>query len=155
MAAPFDTERPHPARVYDYMLGGKDNFAVDRAAAEAGLKVNPNAATAPLHIGGVAQGGAETVGEQPELPFVGVVERTRPHGGDLQRADDGVAGEQRGDRHRPDPQQPFARIAVDPRVGAGVGAVRRLPGGHDRAAERPDDLDPVPSALLRLPAVAA
>jgi hypothetical protein len=48
MAAPFDTDRPHPARVYDYLLGGKDNFAPDRAAAEAGLKVNPNAATAPL-----------------------------------------------------------------------------------------------------------
>jgi hypothetical protein len=48
MAAPFDTDRPHPARVYDYLLGGKDNFAPDRAAAQAGLKVNPNAATAPL-----------------------------------------------------------------------------------------------------------
>jgi len=34
--------------VYDYLLGGKDNFAVDRAAAEEGLKANPNAATAPL-----------------------------------------------------------------------------------------------------------
>jgi hypothetical protein len=34
--------------VYDYLLGGKDNFAVDRAAAEEGLKANPDAATAPL-----------------------------------------------------------------------------------------------------------
>ncbi|WP_317620733.1 SAM-dependent methyltransferase [Actinoplanes sp. KI2] len=41
-------DRAHPARVYDYLLGGKDNFAVDRAAAEEGLKANPNAATAPL-----------------------------------------------------------------------------------------------------------
>ena len=24
------TDIPHPARVYDYLLGGKDNFAVDR-----------------------------------------------------------------------------------------------------------------------------
>ncbi|MFG2040052.1 SAM-dependent methyltransferase [Dactylosporangium sp. NPDC048998] len=48
MAAPFDTDRPHPARVYDVLLGGKDNFAADRAAAAEGLKVNPNAATAPL-----------------------------------------------------------------------------------------------------------
>ncbi|MCW3845309.1 SAM-dependent methyltransferase [Micromonospora yasonensis] len=48
MAAPLDTERPHPARVYDFLLGGKDNFAADRAAAAEGLKVNPNAATAPL-----------------------------------------------------------------------------------------------------------
>ena len=30
-----DTSRPSVARMYDYYLGGKDNFAVDRAAAEA------------------------------------------------------------------------------------------------------------------------
>ncbi|BCY13110.1 SAM-dependent methyltransferase [Actinoplanes sp. L3-i22] len=47
MTEPLDTGRPHPARVYDVLLGGKDNFAADRAAAEQGLKVNPNAATAP------------------------------------------------------------------------------------------------------------
>ena len=34
--------------MYDYLLGGKDNFAVDRAAAEEGLKANPDVATAPL-----------------------------------------------------------------------------------------------------------
>jgi hypothetical protein len=28
----LDTGRPSPARVYDYVLGGKDNFEVDRAA---------------------------------------------------------------------------------------------------------------------------
>jgi hypothetical protein len=32
---------PHPARVYDYLLGGKDNFAADRAVAEASIKANP------------------------------------------------------------------------------------------------------------------
>jgi hypothetical protein len=31
---PFDTSRPHMARVYDFWLGGKDNFAADRAVAE-------------------------------------------------------------------------------------------------------------------------
>jgi hypothetical protein len=31
----IDISRPHPARVYDYLLGGKDNFAVDRRAADA------------------------------------------------------------------------------------------------------------------------
>ena len=41
------TDRPHPARVYDYLLGGKDNFAADRAAAEAGLKANPNSRIPP------------------------------------------------------------------------------------------------------------
>ena len=31
---PIDTTRPHMARVYDFWLGGKDNFAADRAVAE-------------------------------------------------------------------------------------------------------------------------
>jgi hypothetical protein len=32
---------PHPARVYDYILGGRDNFAVDREVAAVGLKHMP------------------------------------------------------------------------------------------------------------------
>lgn len=35
MRANLRTDRPTPARMYDYYLGGKDNFAVDRAAVEA------------------------------------------------------------------------------------------------------------------------
>jgi hypothetical protein len=31
----FDTSIAHPARVYDYLLGGKDNYEADREAAEA------------------------------------------------------------------------------------------------------------------------
>jgi S-adenosyl methyltransferase len=30
---PIDPTRPHMARVYDFWLGGKDNFAADRAVA--------------------------------------------------------------------------------------------------------------------------
>ncbi|MFE9105323.1 SAM-dependent methyltransferase [Actinomadura geliboluensis] len=37
-----NTNIPHPARVYDAWLGGKDNFAADRAAAEAGLQAFPS-----------------------------------------------------------------------------------------------------------------
>jgi hypothetical protein len=48
LAEPLDTGRPHPARVYDFLLGGKDNFAADRAAAAEGIKANPDVATAPL-----------------------------------------------------------------------------------------------------------
>jgi hypothetical protein len=33
-SAEIDTTVPHPARVYDYWLGGKDNYAVDRALAD-------------------------------------------------------------------------------------------------------------------------
>jgi hypothetical protein len=41
------TDRPHPARVYDYLLGGKDNFAADRAAAQKGLQANPDSRIPP------------------------------------------------------------------------------------------------------------
>jgi hypothetical protein len=41
------TDLPHPARVYDYLLGGKDNFAADRDAAEQGMKANPAGRTPP------------------------------------------------------------------------------------------------------------
>ncbi|MGX1669231.1 SAM-dependent methyltransferase [Streptomyces sp. NPDC055400] len=30
----IDTSKPHPARVYDYLLGGKDNYPVDEAVGE-------------------------------------------------------------------------------------------------------------------------
>jgi S-adenosyl methyltransferase len=40
----FDTSVAHQARVYDYMLGGKDNYAADRAAAEASIKIWPDIA---------------------------------------------------------------------------------------------------------------
>lgn len=40
----INTSVPHPARVYDYYLGGKDNFEADRVAAEAGLRAFPKTA---------------------------------------------------------------------------------------------------------------
>jgi hypothetical protein len=40
-AAEIDTTVAHPARVYDYWLGGKDNFAADREAAERVLAATP------------------------------------------------------------------------------------------------------------------
>ena len=43
---PFDTSVAHQARMYDFVLGGKDNYAADRAAVEAGLKVWPDMAFA-------------------------------------------------------------------------------------------------------------
>ena len=39
----IDVTRAHPARMYDYFLGGKDNFPVDREAAELALKSVPEA----------------------------------------------------------------------------------------------------------------
>jgi S-adenosyl methyltransferase len=37
----FDTSVAHPARVYDYWLGGKDHFTADRIAAEEVIAVRP------------------------------------------------------------------------------------------------------------------
>ena len=38
----FDITRAHPARVYDYWLGGKDNYEADREAAEQFIEAMPN-----------------------------------------------------------------------------------------------------------------
>ena len=43
---PFDTSVAHQARMYDYVLGGKDNYESDRAAVQAGIAVWPDMAFA-------------------------------------------------------------------------------------------------------------
>jgi hypothetical protein len=40
-AADIDTGVAHPARIYDYWLGGKDNFAADREAGDRAVEANP------------------------------------------------------------------------------------------------------------------
>src|SRR5215472_8188784 len=42
--AEIDTSVPHRARVYDYFLGGTDNFEADKIAAEAAIKTFPRTA---------------------------------------------------------------------------------------------------------------
>jgi SAM-dependent methyltransferase len=42
----IDFSRPHPARMYDYYLGGKDHFAIDRETAERGMRSWPTVGTA-------------------------------------------------------------------------------------------------------------
>jgi hypothetical protein len=43
----IDTSRAHPARVYDYLIGGKNNFAADRETVAKVLQKSPNARIAP------------------------------------------------------------------------------------------------------------
>jgi SAM-dependent methyltransferase len=43
LPARIDTGTANPARIYDYLLGGKDNYPADRQAAEAILAVAPQA----------------------------------------------------------------------------------------------------------------
>jgi O-methyltransferase involved in polyketide biosynthesis len=45
---PVDVTKPNIARMYDYWLGGKDNFEADRAAAEAVRAQRPNIADQAL-----------------------------------------------------------------------------------------------------------
>lgn len=42
----FNPRKPNAARIYDYLLGGKDNFAVDREAADQLMRALPDAARA-------------------------------------------------------------------------------------------------------------
>ncbi|MET8866429.1 SAM-dependent methyltransferase [Nonomuraea sp. NPDC004580] len=44
----IDTSKPSVARVYDYMLGGKDNYEIDRQVAAAALRVAPDAPQAAM-----------------------------------------------------------------------------------------------------------
>ncbi len=41
----FDTRHAHSARIYNYWLGGKDNYAADREAAEQAIAANPGIVT--------------------------------------------------------------------------------------------------------------
>lgn len=45
-ASGIDTTVPNVARIYDYLLGGKDNFAADREAAEQAMRINPDIVSA-------------------------------------------------------------------------------------------------------------
>ncbi|GHJ36998.1 SAM-dependent methyltransferase [Streptomyces sp. TS71-3] len=49
-ARDIDTSRPHSARMYDYYLGGKDNFDVDREAAEKVVETWPSIITTARQI---------------------------------------------------------------------------------------------------------
>jgi len=43
----IDTSRPHAARMYDYFLGGKNNFAADRETADKVIAAMPGVRTGP------------------------------------------------------------------------------------------------------------
>ncbi len=51
----IDTSRPNVARIYDYLLGGKDNFAADREAARRLLEATP-------HMAGVVRDNRSFIG---------------------------------------------------------------------------------------------
>ena len=73
----FDTSRPHMARVYDFWLGGKDNYAADRAVAEQVAAAYPDVrAAVRVQRAFLARAVAEGVNRYNEQAAVPVSART-------------------------------------------------------------------------------
>jgi len=68
----FDTSVPNVARMYDYALGGKDNFAADREAAEKVLAVEPDAATTAKDNRAFLQRAARYIARQGVSQFIDI-----------------------------------------------------------------------------------
>jgi SAM-dependent methyltransferase len=63
---------PHPARMYDYYLGGKDNFPADREAAENALAANPEFRSTARANRGFLQRAVRFVAEQGVTQFLDI-----------------------------------------------------------------------------------
>jgi hypothetical protein len=68
----IDTTVPHEARVYDYILGGKDNYEVDRAAADQILQVVPQMRTWARQNRGFLKRAVRYVAEQGVRQFLDI-----------------------------------------------------------------------------------
>ena len=66
------TDIPHPARMYDYFLGGKDNFPADREAAEKALAISPAFRTGALANRGFLQRAVRYVTQQGIRQFLDI-----------------------------------------------------------------------------------
>ncbi len=47
----IDTTQPHTARIWNYWLGGKDNYEVDRATGDRIRQLHPASASTPAPTG--------------------------------------------------------------------------------------------------------
>ena len=66
----IDTSRPHPARIYDYGLGGKNHFAADREVAERALAAHADGAHRGAGEPGVPRPGGQVPGGRAGNPPV-------------------------------------------------------------------------------------
>ena len=67
-----DTTKAHPARVYDYFLGGKDNFAADRVVAERAAANAPEVTVACRENRAFLGRAARMLAERGERQFVDI-----------------------------------------------------------------------------------
>src|SRR4051794_25701469 len=68
----IDTTVAHPARRYNYLLGGKDNFAADRASAEAIQRAMPTIRLAALENRSFLQRAVKFLAEQGVRQFLDI-----------------------------------------------------------------------------------
>ena len=66
----IDTERPSPARMYDYALGGKDNFDVDRNAVHAVAEIIPEFREVAMANRGFLVRAVDTIARQGVDQFI-------------------------------------------------------------------------------------
>ena len=104
----IDISRPNVARIYDYLLGGKDNFAVDREAAKQLLAVTPDMA-------GIVRDNRSFIGR--------VVRHLADEGGIRQFLDR---------RRRCRPQGLAGELVVDPALGGGQRVTGAAPAELDQ-----------------------
>ena len=121
----FDTSVAHIARVYDYWLGGKDNFAADRAAGEQVIAAYPASSRRSGPTGRSCAGPCAT---WPARPASGSSSTSAPASRPRQHAR-GRPGRRAGSPGRLRGQRPD-------RAGARPGAAGQHPGGRDRLHRR-------------------
>src|SRR5580692_8535271 len=81
----------HVARVYDYLLGGKDNFAADREAAEQAKQINPDlAATAQANRAFLTRATSYLAAEAGVRQFLDIG-TGMPSGGSIHEIAQGIA----------------------------------------------------------------
>ncbi|MGH3327669.1 MAG: SAM-dependent methyltransferase [Streptomycetales bacterium] len=122
----IDTTRPTPARVYDCILGGKDNFAVDREAARKILAAAPDTATLALANRGFLVRATRLMAESGVRQFidVGTGIPTSPSVHEVARSYDPSARVVYADNDPMVVVHNRARLATDDGVEAIVGDVR-------------------------------
>jgi hypothetical protein len=140
--AEIDTETAHPSRIYDYLLGGKNNFAADRAVAAQLLLVRPELRDAA----------------RANRAFLGRAVRFAVESGIRQFLDIGTGIPAEGNTHEVAqalvPECTVAYVDHDPMVLVHARALMAAQGGHGRTSVLQGDLRD-PRAILDDPQVRA
>src|SRR5258708_14858920 len=76
----IDASKPSVARVYDCLLGGENNFAVDRAAAELMKSMAPELVDAAFANRGFHQRAAKWIAERGARQLIDLASRLPPAG---------------------------------------------------------------------------